>query len=230
MYYITIEEMNFNITKTLRASRVEKWIRAVKQRFLDAAPIKCVGLDCEFTTHEVNQRAAVLQLSVASEVLILQICWANRVLQLLKEFLKDTTIKFCGAAIANDVRMLSTYGIEIPSTYDLQKIVSNPTNKLTPSLYDLANATIGTQLENKKRIKKKDKKMDKKKYKKKGEEKEEEEDDDDELIFGWAKVPLSFKQLLYAALDARVGFEIARSYWKLKGYNSNVDHLNLNVY
>jgi hypothetical protein len=116
--------------------------------------------------------------------------------------LKDTTIKFCGAAIANDVRMLRTYGIEILSAYDLQKIVPNPTNKLTSSLYDLTNTTIGTHLENKKRIKKKDKK----KYKKKGEEEEE------ELIFGWAKVPLSFKQLLYAALDARLCFEIARSY------------------
>jgi hypothetical protein len=70
MYYITIEEMNFTITETLRASRVEKWIRAIKQRFLDTAPIKCMGLDYEFTTHEVIQRAAVLQLSVASEVLI----------------------------------------------------------------------------------------------------------------------------------------------------------------
>jgi ribonuclease D len=198
LYYITIEEMNFTITETLRALRLEKWIRAVKQWFLDAAPIKCVGLDCEFTTpHDrVNQHAAVLQLSVASEVLIFQICWANHVPQLLKEFLKDTSIKFCGAAIANDVRMLRTYGIEIPSAYDLQKIVPKPTDKLTPSLYDLANATIGTHLENKKRIKKKDKK--------KGEE--------EELIFGWAKVPLSFKQLLYAALDARLGFEIARSY------------------
>jgi ribonuclease D len=199
--------MNFTITETLHASRVEKWIRAVKQRFLDAAPIKCVGLDCEFTTHEVNQRVAVLQLSVASEVLIFQICWANRVPQLLKEFLKDTTIKFCGAAIANDVRMLRTYGIKIPSAYDLQKIVPNPTDKLTPSLYDLANATIGTHLENKKRVKndkKMVKKMDKKKDKKKGEE--------EELIFGWAKVPLSFEQLLYAALDARLGFKIARSY------------------
>jgi hypothetical protein len=146
--------------------------------------------------------------------------------QLLKEFLKDTTIKFYGAAIANDLRMLRTYGIEIPSAYVLQKVVPNPTNKQTLSLYDLANATIGTYLENKKRDKKKNKKKDNKKYKKK----EEEEEDDDELIFGWAKVPLSFNQLLHAALDARLGFEIARSYWKLKGYNSHVDHLNLNVY
>jgi hypothetical protein len=139
--------------------------------------------------------------------------------QLLKEFLKDTTIKFCGAAIANDVRMLRSYGIEIPSAYDLQKIVPNPTNKLTPSLYNLANATIRTHLEKKKRIKK-DKKMDKKKDKKKEEEEEE-------LIFGWAKVPLSFEQVSYAALDARLGFDIARSYWKLKGYNSHVDRLNI---
>jgi hypothetical protein len=128
LYYITIEEMSFTVTETLRASRVEKWIHTVKQRFLEATPINCVGLDCEFTTphDKVNQRAAVLQLSVASEVLIFQICWANRVSQLLKEFLKDTTIKFCGAAIANDVRMLRTYGIKIPSAYDLQKIFQTP--------------------------------------------------------------------------------------------------------
>jgi hypothetical protein len=72
VYHLTVEGMHFTVTETLRASRVEKWIRAVKQQFLDAAPIKCVGLDCEFTNPREgrrNQRAAVLQLSVASEVL-----------------------------------------------------------------------------------------------------------------------------------------------------------------
>jgi hypothetical protein len=92
LYYITVEEMNFTVMETLRASRMEKWIRVVKQRFLDAAPIKCVGLDCEFISpRERNlQRATILQLSVASEVLVFKICWANRVPPLLKEFLKDT--------------------------------------------------------------------------------------------------------------------------------------------
>jgi hypothetical protein len=75
----------------------------------------------------------------------------------------------------------------------------------------------------KKYKKKKDKKKYKKKYKKKGEEEEE-----DELIFGWEKISLSFNQILYTALDARLGFEIARRFWKLKGYNSHVDRLNLN--
>jgi hypothetical protein len=83
-------------------------------------------------------------------------------------------------------------------------IIPNPTTKPIPSLYDLSNATIGTKLEKKKRIKK---------NKKKGDEEEE-----DELIYGWAKVLLSDKQVLYAALDAHLGFEIARSYWNLEGY------------
>jgi hypothetical protein len=81
----------------------------------------------------------------------------------------------------------------------------NPTKNLIPTLYDLSNATIVTKLEKKKR--KKDKKKD-----------DEEEEEDNELIYGWAKVPLSDKQVLYAAQDARLGFEIARRYWKLEGY------------
>jgi ribonuclease D len=199
VHNITVEGMEFTITETLRASMVEMWLHAVKQRFLDAAPIKCVGLDCEFTTprDRIHQRAAVLQLSVGSEVLVFQICRADHVPQLLRDFLGDPTIRFCGAAIGNDVRMLQSYGIQIPSVYDLQVIMPNPTKKPISSLYDLSNATIGTKLEKKNR----------KKNKKNGDEEEEEE-----LIYGWAKVLLSDKQVLYAALEARLGFEIARSY------------------
>jgi chorismate-pyruvate lyase len=114
VHNITTEGMHFTITKTLRASMVEMWIRIIKQRFLDSAPIKCVGLDCEFTSPREgrrNQRAVILQLSVASEVLVFQICQADHVPQVLKEFLKDPTIRFCSAAIDNDVHMLGSYGI-----------------------------------------------------------------------------------------------------------------------
>jgi hypothetical protein len=124
--------------------------------------------------------------------------------QLLRDFLGDPTIRFYAAAIGNDVRMLQSYGIQIPSVYDLEVIIPNPTKKSILSLYNLSNATIGTKLEKKKRIKK---------NKKKGDEEEE-----DELIYGWAKVSLNDKQVLYATLDACLGFEIARSYWKLEGY------------
>ena len=217
VYYLTAEKMHFKITVTLRASRVERWIRTVKRKFLDAAPIKCVGLDCEFTNPRegrANQRAAVLQLSVATETLVFQIMWADKVPQMLKDFLQDKTIRFCGAAINNDVRMLSSYGIDIPSAYDLQKILPNPTKNLIPSLYDLANATIQTKLEKKKRKKKKN-------------EKKDDEEEEDELIYGWGNVPLSYEQVLYAALDTRLGFEMGRRHWKLHGYNSPGDRLNI---
>jgi hypothetical protein len=183
VHNITAEGMQFTITDTLHALMVEMWIHADKQRFLDVAPIKYVGLDCEFTSPREgrrNQRGAVLQLSVASEDFVFQICRVDRVPQLLKEFLKDPTIRFCGATIDNDVHMLRSYGIEIPSVYDLQRIIPNPTNNPIPSLYDLSNATIGTKLEKKKRNKK-DKKKD------------DEEEEEEELIYGWAKVPLSDK-------------------------------------
>jgi hypothetical protein len=135
--------------------------------------------------------------------------------QLLKEFLKDNTIRFCGTAIHNDMRMLRYYGIEIPSVFDLQKIISNPTNNPIPSLYDLSNATIGTNLEKKKRNK--------------NDKKKDDEEEEDDLIFGWGNVPLSFEQVKYAALDARLSFEIARRHSKLHGYNSHVDRLNIKV-
>ncbi|XP_051196557.1 uncharacterized protein [Lolium perenne] len=155
VYYLTAERMEaFKVTDTLRARMVEKWIWCVKREFLDAATTKCVGLDCEFTDPRKageEQRAAVLQLSVASETLVFHIIHANKVAQMLKNFLEDGNIRFCGAAIGNDVKKLRPHGIHNTSAYDLQKVVPNPTTKPTPSLYDLANHTIGTNLEQKKK-------------------------------------------------------------------------------
>jgi hypothetical protein len=212
LYYFTKEDMDFNVWVTLRAYRVERWIRDVKKLYLDAAPIKCVGLDCEFTDAlpgrqrdlppEKRQRAAVLQLSVASETLVFQICEADRVPQLLVDFLGDETIKFYGVAIHNDLRMLRPYGIVIPSTVDLQSDWRNPTGNPTPSLYALSNAIVGTKLENKKK--------DKKKGKEKGKEMGKDDDEEDLRLRGWGNVPLSYDRVVYAALDARLGYEIAR--------------------
>ena len=213
------EGMRFKVWVTLRAWRVEKWIRDVKNYFLDAAPIKAVGLDCEFTDprrKDTPQCAAVLQLSVATETLVFQICKADRVPQVLVDFLGDETIKFYGVAIHNDMKMLAYYGIIIRSAVDLQRDRRNPTGNFTPSLYALSNAVIGTNLEKKKKYKKR-------KY----------TDDDKEdtlqkdLIFGWGNVPLSYDQVVYAALDARLGFEIARKWDSLRGYNTDNDHLNV---
>ncbi|XP_051213669.1 uncharacterized protein [Lolium perenne] len=159
-----------------------------------------------------RRRAAVLQISVASETFVFQICYADEVTQVLNEFLQDGNIRFGVAAISNDAKMLRPYGVHITYAYDLVKILPNPTNKPTPSLYDLANYTIETNLEKKRKYKKMDIAAQEK---------------EDKLIFGWANFSLSYEQVHYAPLDARMGFEIARSHWMLVGYNNHVDRLNI---
>nr|XP_051196563.1 uncharacterized protein LOC127309893 [Lolium perenne] len=127
VYYLKPEGMEaaFKVTATLRARMVEKWIRRVKRDFLEAATTKCVGLDCEFTDPRKKkageeQRAVVLQIFVASETLVFQMIHADiKVSQVLTDFLEDGNIRFCGAAIGNDVKKLRLEGIHITSTYDL---------------------------------------------------------------------------------------------------------------
>ena len=153
---------------------------------------------------------------MATETLVFQICKADGVSQVLVDFLGDKTIKFYGVAIHKDLRMLRYYGIEIPSAVDLQRDRRNPTGNPTPSLVALSNAIIGTKLEKKKN--------NNKKVKKKGKD----DDDEEELwICGWDNVPLSYDQVKYATLDARLGFEIARKWDSLRGYNTNGDRLNV---
>ncbi|XP_051210813.1 uncharacterized protein [Lolium perenne] len=125
VYYDVMEKMNFKVTYTLHAKRGGE----------------VMGLDCEFTDpHKGNQRAAVLQLSVAQHTLVFHIVHADEVPQLVIDFFADKNIRFCDAAIHNDVDMLQTYAIFIPSAINLQQILQNPVpRKHTPSLYDLAS-------------------------------------------------------------------------------------------
>jgi ribonuclease D len=184
--------------------------------------LKVVGLDCEFTDpRKDNQRATILELSVAQHSLVFHIVDADEVPQLLIDFLADKKIKLYGASIHNDVDMLQTYGISIPSTINLQQILQNPVpRKQTPSLIDLANHYIGTDLEQKKKFN----------YKKNKPSKTAKELEEEALIFGWGDFPLSHKQLQYAALDARLGFELGRRHFRALGYNNHMDRLGLNIY
>jgi hypothetical protein len=75
------EGMSFKVTFTLRARKVEEWIRVIQEKLLDNALIMCVGLDVEYTDVvpyvkqrnfplEQRKRATVLQLSIAYETLV----------------------------------------------------------------------------------------------------------------------------------------------------------------
>jgi hypothetical protein len=109
LYYFVEQGMHFMMTITLQASRVERWIYRVQREFLDRTreDSMCVGLDCEYTDTvkqknlppEKKQCATVQQLSVASETLAFQICHADAVLELIRDFLNNNEIIFYGATI-----------------------------------------------------------------------------------------------------------------------------------
>jgi hypothetical protein len=64
---------------------------------------------------------------VASETLVFQICHADAVPELLREFLNNDAIMLWGTAIHRDVQMLEYYRITIPGARDLQREIPNPT-------------------------------------------------------------------------------------------------------
>nr|XP_051221172.1 uncharacterized protein LOC127339351 [Lolium perenne] len=188
---------------------MEKWIYRVSEDFLCDASAKIVGLDCEFTDkvkgtkqkllpEDKRQRAAVLQLCVANDIILFQIFQATKIPCLLKKFLSSGKIWFFGAAIDMDRKMLMPYGLNIRCAFDLQKMINihklDPVvkNIRIPSLYDLSNAVLGTNLE------------------KKGESCKKIREE------GWARPELSFDQVKYAALDARLSFEIPRKKWAIR--------------
>jgi hypothetical protein len=78
---------------------------------------------------------------------------------------------------------------------NIHKLGPGVKNVRIPSLYDLSNAVLGTSLE---------KKGDSCKKIREG---------------GCASPELSFEQVKYAALDARLSFEIPRKKWAIKGYD-----------
>jgi hypothetical protein len=121
----------------------------------------------------------------------------------LHEFLNENSINFCGAAIDNDIDKMDYYNIDIPTAIDLQQVILNPTAKPLASMYDMANAYIGTNLSKK----------------------------DPEIAAlrcdGWADFPLQFNEIKYADVDARLSFGLVRRCWQLQVYNSHLDRLNV---
>ncbi|XP_051230166.1 uncharacterized protein [Lolium perenne] len=131
--------MEFKVTVTTRAATMEKWIYRVSEDFLCDASAKIVGLDCEFTDkvkgikqkllpEDKRQRAAVLQLCVANDIILFSDISGNKGSMFVKEILE----------LGEDLKMIN-----------IHKLDPGVKNKRIPSLYDLSNAVLGTNLEKK---------------------------------------------------------------------------------
>ena len=135
--------MEFYATYTTEARQVQRWIGDAMRR-LEEEPLMLVGLDCEFTDRLNKEeriglpcggqrKAAVLQLAVSNQVLVFQICLADWVPTLLREFLDGERIKFCRAAIHKDQKRLLLYDVTIGVRVDLQSTLDNRTANNSPA-------------------------------------------------------------------------------------------------
>ena len=101
--------------------------------------------------------------------------------------------------------MLGYYWLNIASSFDPQERVEIPKNvctKPTPSLIDLANYLLGT------------------KFSKDGECEKLRRS-------GWGVFPLPLERIRYAAVDARLSFEVARRHFRYACYDRPGDRFNL---
>jgi hypothetical protein len=158
---------------------VRKWINNVSNS-LQKVEMNVIGLDAEYTESSTGkiQRAAVLQLCLEDDVLVYHIIHVPSIAGELHDFLSREDIYFCGAAIAGDKQKLDPYNLDLKSIGDLQTKIKIPVedcDKPTPSLFDVENFVLGTNLQ-------------------KG----------DETLalrsFGWENYPLTYERIKYAAL------------------------------
>ena len=119
---------------------------------LQKVEMNVIGLDAEYTERATRkiQRAAVLQLCLEDDVLVYHIIHAPSIPGELHDFLSLEDIYFCGAAIAGDKQKLEPYNLDSKSMADLQTKIKIPVkdcDKPTPSLFDVANFVLGTNLQ-----------------------------------------------------------------------------------
>jgi len=168
-------------TVTVHPRVVRQWINNVSNS-RKKVETRVIGLDAEYMEHATRkiQRAAILQLCLEDDVLVYHIIHLPTILGELHDFLSR-------AAIKGDKQKLEPYNLDLKSIADIQtriKIPIEDCDKQTPSLFDVANFVLGTNLQ-------------------KG----------DETVAlrssGWENYPLTYKRTKYAALNARVSFEMA---------------------
>ena len=180
--------MRIVATVTINPRVVRQWINNVSNS-LEKVETRVIGLDAEYTEHATGkiQRTAVLQLCLEDDVLVYHIIHSPSIPGELHNFLSREDVYFCGAAITGDKQKLESYNLDLKSITDIQtkiKIPIEDCDKPTPSLFDVANFVLGTNLRT----------------------------GDETLALrssGWENYPLTYERIKYAALDARVSFEIA---------------------
>jgi hypothetical protein len=143
-----------------------------------------LGFDVEWKPNrgELRSKVALVQLSTATEVLLVRLCCMTACPPFLKEILENPRILKIGVAILADARLLwQDFGVEMRGCLDLQSLAHKyNVTESGVSLSGLAHSVLGKRLGKHHHIR----------------------------CSNWEAMHLTLQQIHYAALDAWAGFRI----------------------
>lgn len=178
------EASGVEVVYTIDVFEAENWLR---EHIIDCSA-RVVGFDIEWKPQFVSIRdggtenqTAVLQLGVETSCLVLHIYHMSELPRLLISILEDENILKVGVGIEEDASKLRRHrGLLCEGMTDIQKMVQTTKCKQQFGLKTLAQRFLGIDLEKSKKI----------------------------TRSNWENLPLTPRQIEYAALDAWAGVKI----------------------
>ncbi|XP_008776830.1 Werner Syndrome-like exonuclease [Phoenix dactylifera] len=147
-----------------------------------------VGFDVEWrpSFSQVQNPVAVLQICVGRRCLVFLVLHADHIPDDLLDFLADNRFTFVGVGIGNDAdRLYNDHSIFVPNTTDLRGLAAENMGRPgmnQKGLAGLAKDVLGVEVRKPRRV----------------------------TMSHWDNMPLTHEQIMYAAVDAFLSFEIGR--------------------
>ncbi|ERN03306.1 Werner Syndrome-like exonuclease [Amborella trichopoda] len=188
MFTVTFAGQSVETTITSESSIADEWVqKVIGKRKNDNGFL--VGLDIEWKPNYgrgQDNEAALLQICVERECLVLQLLYLDSLPRGVMKFLSHANNCFVGVGIANDLEKLEDdYGMKCRNHLELRKVASEKMQKkdvLNCGLKDLVKQVLGVELNKSKRI----------------------------TMSDWSRTCLTGSQIEYACLDAYVCGEMGR--------------------
>ncbi|KAJ1689627.1 hypothetical protein LUZ63_013782 [Rhynchospora breviuscula] len=189
-YTVTIRDDVITATFTASGEVAADWVDDILYVHRWRLDRLIVGLDLkwyprEFCATKGENSVALLQLCVGRCSLLFQLFSCDFIPDKLRNFLEDDRFLFVGVGVKKDAEKLQLgYGIKVRKPVDLRELAAVQMERPEMSNWRLKNVVyevMGVQIEKPKKVK----------------------------LSNWVKRLLSHKQIMYAAIDVFVSFEVA---------------------
>ncbi|KAJ3684944.1 hypothetical protein LUZ61_014108 [Rhynchospora tenuis] len=193
-YTVTIGDDVITATFTASGEVAADWVDDILYVHRWRLDRLIVGLDLKWCPREFRaiyggNSVPLLQLCVGRRSLLFQLLSCDCIPDKLRNFLRDDRFRFVGVGIKKDAEKLELgYCIKIGKSVDLRELAAEQLERPEMSNWRLKNVVyevMGVDIEKPKKVK----------------------------VSSWVKRQLSHKQIMYAAIDVFVSFEVGRRFY-----------------